>query len=78
MKEYEYVQVQVYLKLLGLEEAKLIEQYNAETSTHEIIFDKKFINEVVLPEVQAFANRLNTIFTSKEAREEYILKRDIK
>ena len=42
--EYEYVQVQVYLKLMGLKEAKLIEQFNSETDTKEIKFDSQFFD----------------------------------
>ena len=52
--EYEFVQVQVYLKMLGLNKAKLIEQYNAETHTEIVISDDKYWNDIILPELKRF------------------------
>ena len=52
--EYEYVQVQTYLHMLGLNKAKLIEQYNTETHTEIVISDDKYWNEIILPELKRF------------------------
>jgi len=52
--EYEYVQVQTYLHMIGLTKAKLIEQYNAETHTEVITYSEKYWNEVIIPELKRF------------------------
>ena len=52
--EYEYVQVQTYLAMIGLEKAKLIEQYNAETHTEVIRADNDYWNNTILTELKRF------------------------
>jgi len=55
LRDYENVQVQVYLQMLGLTKAKLIEQYNSATNTIEVDRDEEFWTNVVWPGVKEFA-----------------------
>lgn len=55
LREYENVQVQVYMQMLGLHKAKLIEQYNSTTSTIEVSRDEELWDNVIWPGVVAFA-----------------------
>jgi hypothetical protein len=57
--EYENVQVQVYLHMLGLTKAKLIEQYNSTTNTIEVDRDEEMWANVIWPGVVSFANDLH-------------------
>lgn len=52
---YEYVQVQVYLKLLDLKEAKLIEQFNGDTMKTDIVYDSNFFQTEIIPDLFEFA-----------------------
>ena len=58
LREYENVQVQVYLQMLGLTKAKLIEQYNAATNTIEVDRDEELWANVIWPGVEKFACEL--------------------
>lgn len=61
LREYENVQVQVYLQMLGLTKAKLIEQYNSATNTIEVSRDEELWDNVIWPGVVAFAKDLHLI-----------------
>lgn len=58
LREYENVQVQVYLQMLGLTKAKLIEQYNSATNTIEVSRDEELWDNVIWPGVKEFARGL--------------------
>jgi RecB family exonuclease len=58
VRDYENVQVQVYLKMLGLLHAKLVEQYNAETNTIAVDRDEELWDNVIWPGVVKFASDL--------------------
>jgi len=58
VRDYENVQVQVYLRMLGLVHAKLVEQYNAETNTIAVDRDEELWDNVIWPGVVKFANDL--------------------
>jgi len=58
LREYENVQVQVYLQMLGLTKAKLIEQYNSATNTIEVSRDEEMWDNVIWPGVKEFAQDL--------------------
>jgi len=73
---YEYVQVQVYLKLLNLTEAKLIEQYNGETMKMDITYDDYFFESEILPGVLEFAMSFDRILTDPVYRSKYVSTKD--
>jgi hypothetical protein len=52
--EYENIQIQVYLQMLGLDQARLVEQYNQEIQSHEVSRDDHLWNDVILPGLQEF------------------------
>lgn len=58
LRDYENVQVQVYLQMLGLTKAKLIEQYNSATNTIEVSRDEEMWDNVIWPGVKEFAQCL--------------------
>lgn len=56
MKEYEHIQVQSYLHLLDLENAKLIEQYKEDMNIFPITRDKNLWDTFILPNLIEFCN----------------------
>ena len=58
--EYEFIQVQVYLQLLGLVHARLVEQYNSQILSHDITRDEEFWDNEILPELKKFCEELNS------------------
>jgi hypothetical protein len=59
VRDYENVQIQVYLHMLGLVRAKLIEQYNQKTNTIEITRDEELWDNVIWPGLLKFAKDLH-------------------
>jgi len=57
----EYVQVQVYLDMLNLEKAKLIEQYNDEINIMEVTRDKEFFETEVMPKLEDFCFQFSRV-----------------
>jgi hypothetical protein len=61
--EYEFIQIQVYLQMLGLVHARLVEQYNNQVKSHEVNRDEEtWVNEI-LPELQKFCEELHLKIT---------------
>jgi hypothetical protein len=56
--EYEFVQVQVYLQMLGLVHARLVEQYNNQVLSHDIERDEETWTNEILPLIMHFCNEL--------------------
>jgi hypothetical protein len=55
----ENIQIQTYLKMLDLDRAKLIEQFNNETNTMIVERDDDFWEDVILPGMVEFCRELN-------------------
>ena len=62
--EYEMVQVQVYLQMLGLVRARLVEQYNNQVLSHSIDRDEEFWTNIIQPRLEAFCDELYTKWNS--------------
>jgi hypothetical protein len=45
--DYEYTQVQTYLQMLKLENARLVEQFNSQIMSHDIVRDDVFWKDVI-------------------------------
>lgn len=56
--EYEYIQVQVYLQMLGLVHARLVEQYNNQVVSHDIDRDEELWTNVILRGLRDFCTEL--------------------
>lgn len=56
----EMCQVQMYLEMLDLEKAKLIEQFNSQIETHEVKRDEEYFHEVMLPGLECFCQSLHS------------------
>jgi hypothetical protein len=57
----EYVQIQVYLDMLDLQKAKLIEQFNDEVNIMEVDRDKEFFEKEVVPKLEDFCFHLSRV-----------------
>ena len=56
--EYEFIQIQVYLQMLGLIHARLVEQYNNQVLSHDVDRDEEvWVNEV-MPGLRKFCAEL--------------------
>lgn len=62
--EYEYIQVQVYLKMLGLVHARLVEQYNSQVLSHNVELDEEMWTNEIMPGLEAFCKELNESMNS--------------
>jgi hypothetical protein len=58
--EYEFIQVQVYLQMLGLVHARLVEQYNNQVLSHDIARDEETWTNELLPGLVKFCEELYT------------------
>lgn len=61
--EYEMIQVQMYLQMLGLVQARLVEQYNNQVLSHEITRDEEMWTNVIVPGLQEFCSELYQCLT---------------
>jgi hypothetical protein len=66
LREYENVQIQVYLRMLGLVRAKLVEQYNTKTNTITVTRDEEIWHNTIWPELLDFAIDLHARATRQE------------
>ena len=58
--EYENIQIQVYLRMLGLGRARLVEQYNTQVLSHDVTRDDAFWEGAILPGLKQFCQDLYT------------------
>jgi hypothetical protein len=56
--EYEMIQVQVYLQMLGLLRARLVEQYNNQVLSHDVVRDEELWVNVIVPGLEEFCREL--------------------
>jgi len=66
VREYENIQIQVYLRMLGLLDAKLIEQYNNTTGTLLIARDEEIWDNEIWPGLVDFATDLHEHATGRK------------
>lgn len=60
--EYEMIQVQVYLQMLGLVHARLVEQHNNQVKSHDITRDEEMWSNEIIPGLQKFCEELSQKF----------------
>lgn len=60
--EYEMIQVQVYLQMLGLVHARLVEQHNNQVKSHDITRDEELWTNEIIPGLQKFCEELSQKF----------------
>jgi hypothetical protein len=65
--DYEMIQVQVYLQMLGLAHARLVEQYNNQVLSHEITRDEEMWQNVIVPGLEEFCQELHQCLTPPES-----------
>jgi DNA polymerase III epsilon subunit-like protein len=59
VRVYEMIQVQTYLQMTGLTSARLVEQYNEETSSSSIVRDQEFWDKTVMPKLVSFCQEIH-------------------
>jgi hypothetical protein len=64
--DYEFIQIQVYLQMLGLIRARLVEQYNSQVLSHDVDRNEEMWNNEVMPALQAFCVQLYERFELEE------------
>ena len=57
--DYEMIQIQVYLQMLGLIRARLVEQYNTRVLSHEIVRNEELWDNVIRPGLEEFCRELH-------------------
>jgi hypothetical protein len=57
--EYEFIQIQVYLQMLGLIHARLVEQYNSQVKSHDVTRDEEMWDNEIIPKLREFCEELN-------------------
>jgi hypothetical protein len=63
VREYEMIQVQVYLQMLGLVHARLVEQHNNQVLSHDISRDEEMWINVILPGLVKFCEEIYSLWT---------------
>jgi len=58
--DYEFIQVQTYLQMLGLEHARLVEQFNDQVNSMEVTKDQKLWDAEIMPGLNTFCQELHT------------------
>jgi hypothetical protein len=56
--EYEFIQIQVYLQMLGLVHARLVEQYNNQVQSHPVDRNEEMWSNEIMPALQKFCSEL--------------------
>jgi hypothetical protein len=64
--DYEFIQIQVYLQMLGLVRARLVEQYNSQVLSHDVERDEEMWKNEIMPSLQAFCVQLHSRFVQEE------------
>jgi 1,2-phenylacetyl-CoA epoxidase PaaB subunit len=57
--DYENIQIQVYLQMLGLVHARLVEQYNNQVESHNVDRDDELWTNEILPKLNEFCIELH-------------------
>ena len=57
--DYENIQIQVYLQMLGLVHARLVEQYNNQVLSHDLTRDDELWTNEILPKLKEFCLELH-------------------
>ena len=65
VRDYEDVQCQVYMEMVGLEKAILIEQYEKKRMSHNIPRDNKMWEDEILPKLKNFCIRFHEMLSEK-------------
>jgi len=60
--DYEFIQIQVYLQMLGLVHARLVEQYNNQVMSHPVDRDEEAWQNEIMPALQKFCAELHGKF----------------
>lgn len=70
--EYEYVQIQIYLRMTKADLCRHTERYNDTLKTTPVELDTEFWNNKVIPGLEDFAKEFITIYNSPELLIDYI------
>ena len=71
LREYEKVQIQLYMYSMNIGKSKLIEKYKDEINVIEIELDVEYV-EIIIKKINSFINKLKIFITDKEIKENYM------
>ena len=82
MRDYENVQVQLYLHALEFQEGFLVESFTNKKNemqlyTHEIHYNSEYVNEIILERLKQFIKFFETVMANEEMKNN-LLKGDTK
>jgi hypothetical protein len=64
--DYEFIQIQVYLQMLGLVHARLVEQYNNQVLSHDVDRNEEMWSNEITPALREFCSQLYGRFELEE------------
>jgi hypothetical protein len=64
--DYEFIQIQVYLQMLGLVRARLVEQYNSQVLSHDVDRNEEMWSNEIMPALREFCVQLHSRFGQEE------------
>jgi hypothetical protein len=64
VRDYEEIQCQTYMEMLGIDECVLIEQYDSKRLSHDIKRDRTMWNDQILPSLQNFCERFHDMLST--------------
>ena len=64
VRDYEEIQCQTYMEMLGIDECVLIEQYDSKRLSHTIKRDRVMWNDQILPSLQNFCERFHDMLST--------------
>ena len=70
LREYEKIQIQLYLLLTGFQKAKLVEKYNKNIRVTDIEFEQQYVNDI-LDYLSIFIERMSSFWTNYKIKIEY-------
>jgi PD-(D/E)XK nuclease superfamily len=59
--DYEMIQIQVYLRMLGLVHARLVEQHNNQVKSHDVDRDEELWVNVIMPGLKNFCKEFHSV-----------------
>jgi hypothetical protein len=71
LREYEKIQIQLYLLLTGFKQAKLVEKYKKNIRVTDILFEQQYINDI-LDYLLIFIDKVSSFWTNYNIKIDYI------
>lgn len=70
LREYEKIQIQLYLLLTGFQKAKLVEKYNKNIRVTDILFEQQYVDDI-LDYISLFIDKVLSFWTNYKIKIDY-------